>query len=437
MWAVSQSMRLGKSGQMKKHLLAWAMGCCAFITLCNIHAASSIDGDLTLDEVIARVLERNPTLQAADYDTRAAAARIRQAAQTNPWRAGLEFENFAGSGTTSGTDALEATLSLSRVLQTGNQPQLRGELAKEEAALLDSEQNAQRLDVLAESAQRFVAVAAAQERAQVARDALTAARHSLEIVERRVQAGRAANAERSTAAIELARAELELAATDSELLSARQALASTWGDTQAGFSRVSAELYELPAQVPFARLEAALASNPDLVRFATAERINTARVRLARAGRRPDIELAAGVRYLNEPDDTALVLSASVPLGTPRRAESVIVEAEELMLREPLAYEKRRLALHSTLFTLHQQLLLDRAAMITLRKRIIPAAEQALTEYRRGYSAGRYAWLELVTAQNTLRESRAELLDRAASYHLSRVEIDRLTGGTLMTGEAP
>ncbi len=437
MWAVSLSMRPGEPGHMKQHLLTWATGCCALITLCSSHAASPVNADLTLDEVIARVLERNPVLQAAGYDTRAAAARIRQAAQTNPWRAGLELENFAGSGTTSGTDALEATLSLSRVLQTGNQPQLRGELARHEAALLDSELKAQQLDVLAESAQRFVAVAAAQEHVQVAGDALAAARHSLAIVERRVQAGRTADAERSTAAIELARAELALAATESELGSSRQALATTWGDTRAGFGRVSAGLYELPAQVPFARLEAALASNPDLVRFATAERINATRLHLARAGRRPDIELAAGVRYLKEPDDTALVLSASVPLGTARRAESTIDEAEELMQREPLAYEKRRLALHSTLFTLHQQLLLDRAAVIALRERIIPAAEQALAEYRRGYSAGRYAWLELVTAQNTLRESRAELLDRAASYHLTRVEIDRLTGGTLMTGEAP
>lgn len=420
---------------MKKGLLAWTAGCCALVFVCSSHGASPVDDDLTLDEVIARVLERNPALQAAGYDTRAAAARIRQAAQANPWRAGLELENFAGSGTTHGTDALEATLSLSRVLQTGNQPQLRGELARQEAALLDSEQLAQRLDVLAESAQRFVAVAAAQERAQIARDALTAARRTVEIVERRVQAGRTADAERSTAAIALARTELELAGTESELLSARQALASAWGDTRADFGRVSAELYELPSMAPFAMLEAALARNPELARLATAERITTARVHLARAGRRPDIEMAAGVRYLNEPDDAALVFSASIPLGTTRRATPAIDEAEAQKLHEPLVYEERRLSLHSMLFALHQQLLQDRVAVKVLRERIIPAAEQALTDYRRGYGAGRYAWLELVTAQNTLRESRAELLDRAVAYHRARIEIDRLTGGTLVTGE--
>lgn len=421
---------------MKQRMLAWTAGCCALITLCSIHAATPPGGELTVDEVIARVLERNPALQAAGFDNRAAAARIREAALANPWRAGIELENFAGSGTTSETDALETTLSLSRVLQTGDQLQLRSELARQEADLLDNEQQARRLDLLAESAQRFVAVAAAQERVQISRDALAAAQRTLDTVERRVQAGRTADAERSTAAIALARAELELAGTQSELLGLRQSLAAAWGDTQAGYSRVSTDLYDLPAVAPFATLEAQLALNPDLTRFASAERINTARLRLARAGRRPDIELAAGVRYLNEPDDAALVFSASMPLGTGHRAVPAIDEAEALALREPLGYEERRLALHSALFTLHQQLLQNRAAVITLRDRIIPAAEQALADYRRGYSAGRYAWLELVTAQNTLRESRVELLDRAAAFHRTRIEIDRLTGGHWITGDA-
>jgi cobalt-zinc-cadmium efflux system outer membrane protein len=421
---------------MKQRLLAWTAGCCALLTLCSSHGAAPVNDDLTLDEVIARVLEHNPALQAAGHNSRAAAARIRQAAQTNPWRVGLERENFAGSGTTSGTDALEATLSLSRIVQTGSQPQLRGELARQEAALLDSEQQAQRLDVLAESAQRFVSVAAAQERARIARESLAAAQHALEIVERRVQAGRTADAERSTAAIALARSELELAGTQSELLGARQVLAAAWGDTRTDFSRVSAGLYELPAMASFATLETALARNPDLARYATARRISTARMHLARAGRRPDIELAAGVRYLNEPDDTALVFSASVPLGTTGRAGPVIEEAEAQQLREPLAYEERRLVLHSTLFTLHQQLLQDRAAVSVLRERIIPAAEQALEDYRNGYSAGRYSWLELANAQNMLRETRAELLERAAGFHRTRIEIDRLTGGRWITGDA-
>ncbi|MGD2112457.1 MAG: TolC family protein [Gammaproteobacteria bacterium] len=421
---------------MKQHLLAWTTGCCALLALYGSHAAAPADGELTLDEALARVLEHNPTLQAAGYDSRAAAARIRQAAQANPWRAGLELENLAGTGTTRGTDALETTLSLSRVLQTGDQPRLRGELARQEAALLGTEQQAQRLDLLAESAQRFIAVAAAQERIQLARDARTAAQRSLEVVEHRVQAGRSAQAERATAAIALARAGLELAGAESELQSARQTLAAGWGDTRAAYTRVTADLYDLPAVMPFATLEAALARNPELARFATAERVSEVRVRLARAGRSPDIELAAGVRYLNEPDDAALVLSASVPLGTARRAAPAIDEAEAQRLREPLAYEERRLALHSLLFTLHQELRQQHAAAITLRERIIPAAEQALADYRRGYSAGRYGWLELVNAQNTLRDVRTELLDTAAAFHRTRIEIERLTGGKLITGDA-
>ncbi|MEZ5542363.1 MAG: TolC family protein [Pseudomonadota bacterium] len=420
---------------MRQRLLVWTAACCALLTLCSGNAAPDAAG-LTLDEALARVLERNPTLQAAGLASRAAAARIRQAAQPNPWRAGLELENFAGNGATRGIAALETTLSLSRVLQTGAQPRLRGELARQEAALLDTEQEGQRLDLLADGAQRFIAVAATQARVQIAAAARDAAALTLAAVERRVHAGKSADAERATAAIALARAELDLAGVDSEFESARQALATTWGETAPDFDRVAADLYDLPAVAPYATLETWLAHNPDLARYATTARINAARAQLARAARRPDVELAAGVRHLSEPNDTALVLSASLPLGAARRAGPAIDEAEAQTLREPLLAEERRLALHSTLFALHRQLAHGRAAVAILRERIIPAATRALDDYRRGYDAGRYAWLELVNAQDTLRDAQRELLDTAASWHRTRIELDRLTGGRLLTGDA-
>ena len=67
---------------------------------------------LTLGEAVARVLERNPQLQAADFDARAAAERIRQQSRSTPYTVGLELENLAGSGEASGVRGLETTLSL-------------------------------------------------------------------------------------------------------------------------------------------------------------------------------------------------------------------------------------------------------------------------------------------------------------------------------------
>ncbi|MGD8583155.1 MAG: TolC family protein, partial [Gammaproteobacteria bacterium] len=75
---------------------------------------------LTLDQAIVYVLERNPSLRAADYEARAAAARIRTARLTPAFQTSIEFENFAGNGIYDGIDAMESTLSLSKVLELGD-----------------------------------------------------------------------------------------------------------------------------------------------------------------------------------------------------------------------------------------------------------------------------------------------------------------------------
>jgi cobalt-zinc-cadmium efflux system outer membrane protein len=148
-----------------------------------IAADSPVQESLTLDAALLAVLENNPVLLAGDYQARAAAARIRQAQQSTSVQVKLELENFAGSGDFSGDDLLETTLSLGKVLELGNKADLRGEVAHNEAALLENERDAERLDLLAEATRRFIHVVVDQERLKIARDKLPVAERTAVIVD--------------------------------------------------------------------------------------------------------------------------------------------------------------------------------------------------------------------------------------------------------------
>ena len=95
-----------------------------YLLLVPLSAAIAADAQthdkLTLDQAIIYVLEQSPLLKAADYEAKAAAARIRNAKLTPAFKTSLQFENFGGSGILSGTDNLESTLSLSKVLELGD-----------------------------------------------------------------------------------------------------------------------------------------------------------------------------------------------------------------------------------------------------------------------------------------------------------------------------
>jgi cobalt-zinc-cadmium efflux system outer membrane protein len=392
---------------------------------------------ITLEDAIVQVLERSPQLGAAQYEARAAAARIRQARLATPYTVNIELENIAGSGVFSGLDGMETTLSIARVLELGEKPALRGELAQQESNLLRTKQDAQRLDLLAETARRFVHVVTDQERLKIANEAVALARRTEKAVEQRVRAGKSPVAERRRAGIALARAQLDQEHAKHELEASRLKLSTMWGETRPGFSTSQANLYALKQVNDFNQLASLLERNPDLVRLATEQRVFEARTTLAQARQRPDLELAGGVRYLGVTDDVALVLSASIPLGSSKRATNLIEESQQSSFAKPLAYEQRRLDLYSTLFEIFQELLHAFTAVEVFGEQIIPDAELALLDYEKGFSAGRYSLLELTEAQRVLLNARLESVMAASDYHRNQIEIERLTGAAMHTGATP
>jgi cobalt-zinc-cadmium efflux system outer membrane protein len=395
------------------------------------------DDSLTLDRAIVYVLERSPLLKSADYQAQAAAARIRAARLTPAFRTTLEFENFGGSGTASGSDRLETTLSLSKVLELGDKADLRGDVAQGEAMLLRNQQDAERLDLLAETTRRFLQVIVDQERLDIAQESLALAQHTHDEVELRVKAGKLPDVDLRRMKIALARQELKLDHARHALKTSRVKLSTLWGTAQAGFTRAEADLFEIEQAIPFETLVQLLERNPDLVQFATEKRLADTRVQLARSRNRADIRSAGGLRHYNFSDDTGLVMSLNIPLGNRSRAAPRIEEAERGSLRNPHDLEQRRLELQASLYETHQELVHAIDSMLTLREDIIPLAESSLRDYEKGFLAGRYSLLELNLAQRTLLDSRLEYVMAAADYHRYRIEIDRLTGAGLSSGVKP
>ena len=404
------------------------------LPISTLYASERANHALTLEQAIVNVLEMSPLLQAADYEAQAAAVRIRSARLSPAYKTSLELENVAGSGINQGGDNLETTLSLSKVLELGDKAELRGELAQQKALLLRNEQDAQRLDLLAETTRRFIDVASQQERLGIARNALSLVKRMQSVVQRRVKAGKAPDAELRRINIALARNKLELEHVEHQLVVSRLKLATLWGKSEPAFHTVQAELFSIQPVAGFASLESMMDNNPDLLRFATEQRLSQSRIALARSSRSSDIELSAGVRHFNDSGDSAMVFSFSMPLGTTSRAAADVDFAEAMGLRQPHLLAQRKLDLRLLLFEAHQEIQHAATAVRVYRKQIIPQAELALNDYEKGYNLGRYSFLELTQAQTSLLNARLDSVLAAADYHKYRIEIDRLTGAGLSSG---
>lgn len=386
---------------------------------------------LTLDQVIIRVLEGHPKLKIADYEAQAMAARMRHALQSPADRISATLENFAGTGETVAIRGIETTFSFSRTLELGNKAITRGSVVQAEEQLLRNRKDIDRLNLLADAALMFLHVAADQDRLELAEEAMELVRQTEKTVQQRIQSGRIPQAEQHRVVIDLANQELELEHVRHELENSRVGLSTFWSGVEPDFDRVDADILIINPLPDFNELKDLLDRNPVLIQHLRAEDLAKAKVRLMQSKTKPDVDLSAGIRYLGGSNDVAAMLWASIPLGSASRAQPGIDEAEALSRIEPLNMEHQRLKLYATLFEIYLEMKHASEAVTILNVRIIPSAEQMLKDYEDGYQTGRYSLLELIQAQQLLRNARSQLLEMAASFHTNRIEIDRLTGAQL------
>lgn len=396
-----------------------------------VAGAAAPDG-LTLREAITAALARNPELGTYAFELRAAQAREQQAGLRPAPELAIEAENFAGAGETRAFDAAETTLALSQVLELGGKRGARLDAARAGSGAVDVARQAAQLDVLAEVTRRFIAVARAQERLTLARSATALGERTVEASQRRVEAAKSPHAELDRARIALDRYRLDEQAATADLDSARKQLAAMWGAPQPVidgrmFAGVRAELFALPVAGDFDALAGRLATNPDFLRYASDARLRDAELRLATTLRRPDLTVSGGLRRFEASGDEVFVVSLSLPMFSGRRAEGYIAEAQANRERVDAQRRAAEVRAQATLYELHRQLTRAVAEAGTLADDIRPRAAEALQETEYAYTRGRYSYLELVDAQREYLSVQAALIEAAASAHLLRAEIERLT----------
>lgn len=385
-------------------------------------------GTLTLADAVATTLGRNPDLAVGGYELKAGDARTLQAGlRPNP-DASVEIGGFLGSGVARDVDEKQGTLTLSQVLEMGGKRARRVEVAQSDRSLLGVEQQARELDVLAEVTRRFIEVVADQEQITFSKGALELAERTEKAIAARVQAARTPQAELSRARIAVTRARIEARQAQSVLEGARRNLAAMWGNTDARFENVRADLYALPPLESFDALRQLLDRNPDFVRFASEARLRDAELRLTQAQARPNLTLSAGLRRFQSTGDVGVVAGFSMPLPIFDRNQGAIAEARVRREQTQAGEHAARIRAQAQLFALYQQVQAGREQLAVLRTEATPQAQAALDQTQYGYDRGRFSYLELAAAQQELLALRIAVIQVAADIHRLTAEIERLTG---------
>ena len=229
----------------------------------------------------------------------------------------------------------------------------------------------------------------------------------------------------------MTRAEVDEEHSAHELLSSRRKLSAMWGEAEPAFSRVSADLYQMPQPRPFAALLAQLQANPAFTRFAHEQRLRDAELRLAETRRVPNLQVGAGIRQLQETDDHAFVVSVSMPLFAGSRNNGAVAAASARQAQVGSDERSAMLRAQAQLFELYQELRHSLTEVRVLREKVLPQTESILAQTEYAYQRGRYAYTDWIAAQRELLDAQRSLIEASANAHRYAAEIERLTGTSL------
>lgn len=384
----------------------------------------------TLDDAL-RIAEANsPRIRAADARREGATGdRMQAGIRPNP-ELFVDAENFAGNKEYRGTNNIELTAGLSQRIEIGGKRQARIDAAEAGLTLAAHDRNADQLALREDIARAYVNVLYSARLVVLEDERLKNAQSLAGAIRERVQNGRESPIQSRKTDITLAAAQVASQKAQRELQGNRATLTALLGVPSVELAVNSGWFDRIGAVPEVSPDEGALAENPDFARLSATIALARAGVDRERAAGVPDPTLSAGMRRYREDASNALVVGLSIPIPVFDQNSGNILKARQDLNRAEAEADTMRLTLLGSLAKARQTLIAAHREAETIGTTITPAADEAAAAAREGYTAGKFGFLDLLDAQRTQFDVKAQHATALRDYHLARIELMRLVGRT-------
>ena len=228
---------------------------------------------------------------------------------------------------------------------------------------------------------------------------------------------------------------LDLSLAQSELRTARQRLASTWGNSSPIFERAEGRLEPLPSLPSAENLNARLAESPRLKLAKIEIQRRKSLADLERAKRTPDLTVSLGAMRSEELGRNQLLLGVSIPIPVFDSNRGNQIEALKRADKARDELTAMQLRLTSEVRQARERLSAARNEVQTLQADVLPGAQSAYDVATKGFELGKFNFLDVLDAQRTLFDAKSQHLRAVAETHRSSAEIDHLLASPVSTGQ--
>ncbi len=322
----------------------------------------------------------------------------------------------------------ETTLQINQEFELGNKRQARIEAAESFYSKATAELENKKADIHANVVAAFYEVLAAQERLSLAKSSVEIAELARDAASKRVKAGKSSPVEETKSGIAESTARIALVQATGQLVTSRKRLAALWGNPLPVFENARGQVAVIPQMATLSELSAMLESAP-AVRIAQMEiDAREAATRIERSKGIPNITMTAGVANNQELGLNQAILGLSIPIPLFDRNQGNLHEAvsRKYKAQDELLALKSHLSV--SLASQYERLDTARQAVASLETEILPGAQSAFDAANKGFSAGKFNFLDVLDAQRTLFHAQSQYIEMLLEAHQAVAEIERILG---------
>lgn len=386
--------------------------------------------EMTLEDAIRHAMDVSPAQKIAGSLEEIAQGERQQAGLLLNPEISAEAENFGGQESYKGTDLLETTIGLSQTIEIGGKRSARIKVADEGVNLAGYDAQSEILGLIYDVTVAYIEAVAAEEQVSIAKEQRKLAQGTLDTVAKRVEAAADPIFQKSKADVALSAAKIAVKKAEQEAKIAKQKLVRYWNGSASKVQLDPRFFRHLEQPQAYSDIVSNLKNSPDYQRWNALHAQSKAAIDLEKSNAVPDPTFNVGIRDFRESGDQAFVVGVSIPFAVLNRNQGNIYKAGHASAKVDAERQRAWIDLETNLATLTEELESSFSAAQMISENTLPAAQKAFSEARKGHSAGKFAYLEVLDAQRTLSEVREEYNDTLKKYHLARAEINRLTAFT-------
>jgi outer membrane protein, heavy metal efflux system len=390
--------------------------------------------DLILRNAARLALQRNPELAAFAKETQALKGVTLQAGLLPNPELTLFAENVGNLQKVDRNAAVGAkeveqqdtTLRINQLIELGGKRAARVKAASLGEEVAEQAYEARRVELIAQVANVFTDVLAAQEQLRLAEESQRLAQRVVNTVSKRVQSGKVPPIEETKVEVAFSATEIAMVQAQRDLAAARKRLALLWGSSSPQFNKALGNLESLVALPSFEALAERALASPMALRAMKNMEQRKAVLEVEQTRRIPNLTVVAGVLNHSQTGGTTAIAGISIPLQIFDRNQGNLHEAYQRVdkaMDEQMATELR---LKTELSQAYEALSAAQDETRILRDNILPRARSAFEVTNKGYELGKFGFLEVLDAQRTLFQNEVLYVRALANYQRLVNEIERL-----------